>query len=62
MALSWAGSTFMMIALASRAFALYYLSQCLVALSVCRNHRERARFFLVALVLGFVLLFAVPAG
>lgn len=44
------------------AFALYYLLQCRVALSVCRNHRERARFFLVALVLGFVLLFAVPAG
>lgn len=61
-ALAWIGSTFEVIALASRAFALYYLLQCLVALSVCRNHRERARFVLVALVLGFVLLFAVPAG
>jgi len=62
MMLAWIGSTFTVIALASRAFALYYLLQCLVALSVCRNHRERVRFFLVALALTFVLLFAVPAG
>lgn len=62
MALAWSGSTFTVIALASRAFALYYLLQCLVALTVCRNRRERVRFFLVALALIFVLLFAVPAG
>jgi hypothetical protein len=62
MVLAWSGSTFVVIALASRAFALYYLLQCLVAFTVCRNHRERARFFFVALALGFVLLFAVPAG
>lgn len=62
MLLAWSGSTFEIIALASRAFAFYYLLQCLVAFSVCRNHRERLRFALIALVLGFVLLFAVPAG
>lgn len=62
MVLAWTDSTFTVIALASRAFALYYLLQCLVALSVCRNQRERVRFFLVALALTFVLLFAVPAG
>lgn len=62
MVLAWTGSTFTVIALASRAFALYYLLQCMVALSVCRNHRERLRFYLVALALTFVLLFAVPAG
>lgn len=64
MLLAWTGSTFTVIALASRAFALYYLLQCLVALSVCRNHRERLRFFLVALALAlaFILIFAVPAG
>jgi len=62
MLLAWTGSTFTVIALASRAFALYYLLQCLVALSVCRNHRERVRFIPVALALLFVLLFAVPAG
>ena len=62
MALAWSGSTFEIIALASRAFAFYYLLQCLVAFSVCRNHRERARFVFIGFVLAFVLIFAVPAG
>ncbi len=62
MALAWTSSTFEIITLASRAFAFYYLLQCLVAFSVCRNHRERTRFVLIALILGFVLVFAVPAS
>ena len=62
MALAWTSSTFEIIALASRAFAFYYLLQCLVAFSVCRNHRERIRIVFIALILGFVLIFAVPAG
>jgi hypothetical protein len=62
MALAWSGSTFEIIAIASRAFAFYYLLQCVVAFSVCRNHFERMRFVCIALILGFVLLFAVPAG
>ncbi len=62
MALSWSGSTFEIIVLASRAFAFYYLLQCLVAFSVCRNIRERTLFVFIAFILGFVLLFAVPAG
>jgi len=62
MILSWSGSTFEIITLASRAFAFYYLLQCLVAFSVCRNIRERILFVFIALILGFVLLFAVPAG
>ena len=62
MILAWTGSTFEVIALASRAFALYYLLQCVVAFSVCRNSGERARFVFIGLVLIFVLLFAVPAG
>jgi hypothetical protein len=62
MVLAWSGTTFEVIALASRAFAFYYLLQCLVAFSVCRDHRERIRFVLIGLVLGFVLIFAVPAG
>ncbi len=62
MALAWTNSTFEIIALASRAFAFYYLLQCLVAFSVCRNHRERIRIVFIALILGFVLIFAVPAG
>ncbi len=62
MALAWSGSTFGIITLASRAFALYYLLQCFVGFTVCRNHRERTRFILVGLALLFVLVFAVPAG
>jgi len=62
MLLAWSGSTFAIITLASKAFALYYLLQCCVGFTVCRNRRERARFFLVALALLFVLVFAVPAG
>ncbi len=62
MALAWSNSTFEIISLASRAFALYYLLQCFVAFTVCRNHRERARFILVGLALLFVLVFAVPVG
>ncbi len=56
------GSNFTVIALASRAFALYYLLQCLVVLTVFRNPRECVRFFMVGLALGFILIFAVPAG
>jgi len=62
MALAWSSSTFEIIALASRAFAFYYLLQCLVAFSVCNNIRERIHFIFIALILVFVLLFAVPAG
>jgi len=62
MLLAWSGSTFEIIALASRAFAFYYLLQCLVAFSVCRNTIERVRFVLIAIILSFVLIFAVPAG
>ncbi len=62
MALAWSGSTFAIVALASRAFALYYLLQCCVGFTVCHSFRERLRFVLVGLALLFVLVFAVPAG
>jgi len=62
MALAWSGSTFEIIALASRAFTFYYLLQCVVAFSVFRNHRERSLFVFIGLILAFVLIFAVPAG
>ncbi len=61
-ALAWTGSTFTIIVVASRAFAFYYLMQCFVAFSVCRNNRERVRFIGIGFVLAFVLIFAVPAG
>lgn len=60
--LAWTGSTFTIIALASRAFAFYYLMQCVVAWSVCRNRRERIQFAAIGAMLAFVLVFAVPAG
>jgi len=62
MVLAWSSSTFGIIALASRAFAFYYLLQCIVAFSVCRNHWERSLFVVIGLILSFVLIFAVPAG
>jgi len=62
MALAWTGSTFEIIALASRAFALYYLLQCIVAILVSHSILERVRFTLIAIILSFVLIFAVPVG
>lgn len=62
MLLAWTSSTFEIIALASRAFAFYYLLQCIVAFSVCSNLRERMLFVFIGAILAFVLVFAVPAG
>ncbi|NOX41015.1 MAG: hypothetical protein GXP05_11005 [Alphaproteobacteria bacterium] len=62
MALAWMGTTFQFIAIASRAFAFYYLLQCVVGYSVCTNHWQRARFIIIGSILAFVLIFAVPAG
>ncbi len=60
--LAWSGSIFEIITLASRAFAFYYLLQCVVAYSVCKNTRERTLFVFIGAILFFVLVFAVPAG
>lgn len=62
MVLAWTSSTFEIIALASRAFAFYYLLQCIVAFSVCDNIRKRILFVFIGAILAFVLIFAVPAG
>jgi hypothetical protein len=61
-ALSWSASTIELIALASRAFAFYYMLQCLVAISVSKSVSKKILFGLVALVLGFITIFAVPAS
>jgi hypothetical protein len=61
-ALTWSASTFEILALASRAFAFYYLLQCLVAISVSKSTAQRAGMAVVAIVLGFITVFAVPAG
>ncbi len=50
------------LASASRAFAFYYMLQCLVALSVSNKPLQKLGIALVAVVLAFITLFAVPAG
>lgn len=61
-ALTWSASTLEIVAIASRAFAFYYLLQCLVAISVSKSHVQRCGIALVAMVLGFITVFAVPAS
>ena len=60
--LTWSANTFEIIALASRAFAFYYMLQCLVAMTVSRSTVQRAGMATVAAALGFIAVFAVPAG
>lgn len=61
-ALTWTANTLEIVALASRAFAFYYLLQCMVAISISQSNRQRAFFALVAVALGFITVFAVPAS
>lgn len=60
--LTWSADTFQIVALASRAFAFYYLLQCLVAISVSRSLLQRACIAAVAAALAFIAIFAVPAS
>jgi len=55
-------STLTILALASKAFAFYYALQCLVAFNVSKDRNQRIGIALVAAALGFITLFAVPAG
>jgi uncharacterized membrane protein len=55
-------NTLTVLALASRAFAFYYTLQCLVAFNVSKDRNQRIGIALVAAALGFITLFAVPAG
>jgi len=66
--LVWTANLLEIIALASRAFALYYLLQCVVALLANRHHREDKSYWLrfagfsaIAVLLLFIVLFAIPA-
>ncbi len=61
-ALTWSADTYEIIALASRAFAFYYLLQCLVAISVSKSTIQRMAMVMIAAMLGFITAFAVPAG
>ncbi|MGI9241866.1 MAG: hypothetical protein ACR2RV_13770 [Verrucomicrobiales bacterium] len=61
-ALSWSASTVEILAIASRAFAFYYMLQCLVAVTVCKSTPKRIGVVAIACVLAFITIFAVPAG
>ena len=61
-ALTWSANTLEIVALASRAFAFYYLLQCLVAISVSKSTLQRAGMAIVAAALAFITIFAVPAS
>ena len=66
--LIWSANLLEIISFASRAFALYYLLQCFVAIIASYYHCERkvycwhiAQYSLLAGILMFVVLFAIPA-
>lgn len=66
--LIWSADLLEIIAIASRAFALYYLLQCVVALIANHHHYEGKAYWLrcisfaiVAIILTFIVLFAIPA-
>jgi hypothetical protein len=61
-ALCWATTTLTILALASRAFAFYYLMQCLVAISVSNKMTHKLLFGAVGMILAFITVFAVPVG
>ncbi len=55
-------STLEILALASRAFAFYYTIQCLVAISISKSLTQKIAIGLIALILAFITIFAIPAG
>jgi hypothetical protein len=66
--LVWTADLLEIISFASRAFALYYLLQCVVALIACHHCYERKAYCLysthfatVASILTFIVIFAIPA-
>ncbi|MGR3660289.1 MAG: hypothetical protein ACU0CA_03745 [Paracoccaceae bacterium] len=60
--LTWLADTFQIVALASRAFAFYYMLQCFVAISVSKSTAQKTGFAAIAVILAFITIFAVPAG
>jgi hypothetical protein len=55
-------STLTILAMASRAFAFYYMLQCIIAITVTKSGGQKFFFGVIASVLAFITLFAVPAG
>jgi hypothetical protein len=60
--LTWSATTFELVSLASRAFAFYYLLQCVVAFTVNKSKLQRIAIMVIAMILGFITVFAVPAN
>jgi hypothetical protein len=60
--LAWSASTFQIVALASKAFALYYMLQCLVAVTVSKGIVKKSFMIFLALIMLAIALFAVPVG
>jgi hypothetical protein len=50
------------VALASRAFAFYYLLQCFVAFTVSKSSVQKLGLLALSLLLAFITVFAVPAS
>jgi hypothetical protein len=66
--LVWTANLLEIISFASRAFALYYLLQCFVALVVSYHHHDhkwrhlhRAYFSFIGVILALIVMFAIPA-
>ena len=61
----WATDVVSIVTLASRAFALFYALQCIVAVLIARRRRDKARAvwfgILAALTFGFAIL-GIPAS
>ena len=55
-------STLTILSFASRGFAFYYFLQCLVAIVVSNKAWQKIAIGVLAVILAFITLFAVPAG
>jgi hypothetical protein len=61
-ALTWSSDTYQLLAIASRSFAFYYLLQYMVGISVSHSRVQQCGMTVVAAILGFITIFAVPVG
>lgn len=59
--LTWIVSSGDIVSLASRAFAFYYMLQCIVALSVATTTKQKIFFTGLAIILFFITFYATPS-
>ena len=60
--LAWSADTAQVLVLASKAFALYYGLQCVVAAMVSKDNRIRFGAATLATVMFVITAFAIPVG